>query len=387
MNSAGLVKRELIFQKDNGIYSYLSRLKNRKPEESLDKIIVSGLRGRGGAGFATGDKWKIAASIKSDCKYVVCNCDEGEPGTFKDREILLRVPEKVLLGMVICAHAIGSNHGIIYLRREYHFLKKLLDHEIQKFYHELERFNIDFKIEIIMGAGAYVCGEETALLQSMEGRRGEPRNKPPFPVVSGHHQFPTVINNVETLATVSLIEEIGAEEFMKMGTRFSVGTKLFSISGDTPKPGVYEIDLGMKLSDFVREYGDGDTKAVQVGGASGFCVPQKLFEETIIGFEGVPTGGAMMLFNSSRSMFHTLCNYLDFFSEESCGQCSPCRIGCQQLKQGIKLVKRGVRDERYLEQLVSLSKQMKISSKCGLGRSVGNSFSSIVEHFREEMLY
>lgn len=387
MNESGLKKRELIFQHDNDLYSMLPDVFKRSSAMSLQKILDSGLRGRGGAGFPTGLKWEMVASSESPEKYVLCNCDEGEPGTFKDREILRRVPEKVLFGMAICAHAVGATRGIIYLRREYLYLKEKLDEQISQFSELLKQNHIDFYIEIVMGAGAYVCGEETALLHSLEGGRGEPRNKPPFPVYCGYRDCPTVVNNVETLAQVTLIELIGVEQYIKMGTIYSSGTKLFSISGDTPRPGVYEIDLGMKLSDFVNEYGDGDTKAVQVGGASGFCVPQKLFDKTIIGFEGIPTGGAMMLFNSSRSMFHTLCNYLDFFSGESCGQCSPCRVGCQQLGQGIRLVKRGMKDEKYLDQLVALSKQMKISAKCGLGRSVGNSFSSIVAHFREEMLY
>jgi [NiFe] hydrogenase diaphorase moiety large subunit len=184
-----------------------------------------------------------------------------------------------------------------------------------------------------------------------------------------------------------MIQKFGVEEFKKLGTQDSRGSKVFSVSGDTPKPGVYELELGMKLSDFVDEYGDGDTKAVQVGGASGFCVPRKKFNDTIIGFEGIPTGGSMMLFNSSRSMYNVLTNYLEFFAEESCGQCTPCRVGCQQLIRGVRAVKCGLRSPDYLDDLLKLTASMKLTAKCGLGQSVANSFSSIVSNFKEEMIY
>jgi [NiFe] hydrogenase diaphorase moiety large subunit len=238
-----------------------------------------------------------------------------------------------------------------------------------------------------MGSGAYICGEESALFESIEGKRGEPRNKPPYPTVSGVFGKPTVINNVETFVNAVMIMKYGAEEFKKIGTTDSRGSKVFSISGDTPKAGIYELELGMTVAQFVEEFGDGDTKAVQVGGASGFCVPRKKFKDTIIGFEGVPTGGSMMIFNSSRSMYNVLHNYLDFFEEESCGQCTPCRVGCQQLLKGIQAVKKGEKPSSYLNQLLKLSENMKITAKCGLGQSVANSFSSIVDNFKEEMIY
>jgi [NiFe] hydrogenase diaphorase moiety large subunit len=225
------------------------------------------------------------------------------------------------------------------------------------------------------------------LIESIEGKRGEPRNKPPFPVARGYQNKPTLINNVETFVNANMICRIGVDEFLKLGTQDSRGSKLFSISGDTPKCGVFELELGMKLSDFVDEFGDGDTKSVQVGGASGFCVPRKKFEDTIIGFEGMPTGGSMMIFNSTRSMYNVLHNYLEFFQEESCGQCTPCRVGCQQLLKGIEAIKSGEKDAAYLDQLLRLTDTMKISSKCGLGQSVANAFASIVENFTEEMIY
>jgi [NiFe] hydrogenase diaphorase moiety large subunit len=225
------------------------------------------------------------------------------------------------------------------------------------------------------------------LFESIEGKRGEPRNKPPYPTSSGLFGKPTSINNVETLVYTVMICEYGADHFHKLGTTDSRGSKVFSVSGDTPKAGIFELELGMTVERFVEEFGDGDTKAVQVGGASGFCVPRKKFKETIIGFEGVPTGGSMKLFNSSRSMYNVLHNYLDFFAEESCGQCTPCRVGCQQLLLGVEAVKKGEKNSKYLDELVKLAGTMKLASKCGLGQSVGNAFKSIVENFKEEVIY
>jgi [NiFe] hydrogenase diaphorase moiety large subunit len=359
----------------------------KDPDLIIDEIIESGLKGRGGAGFPTGLKWKFAAMSKNAEKYVICNADEGEPGTFKDRDILLKVPFKVFAGMAICGQVIGAKKGFLYLRGEYVFMIPQLNEVLDKFHAGIKELGYDFEISIRRGSGAYICGEETALIESMEGKRGEARNKPPFPVVEGFRNKPTVINNVETFVDVTMIQKHGVEFFKKLGTQDSRGSKVFSISGDTPNPGVYELELGMKLSDFVNEFGDGDTKAVQVGGASGFCVPKKDFEKTIIGFEGIPTGGSMMLFNSSRSMYNVLSNYLDFFADESCGQCTPCRVGCQQLAIGIEAVKYGAKDPEYLDTLLKLSDTMKVTSKCGLGQSVANAFSSIIHNFKEEMIY
>jgi len=357
------------------------------PDEVVSAIIESGLKGRGGAGFPTGMKWKFAKDEVSDTKYVICNADEGEPGTFKDREILDVVPRKVLSGMAICAYAIGSKEGFIYLRGEYNFLLNKLGKQVEEFNNSLSKIGLDFAISIRSGSGAYICGEETALFESMEGKRGEPRNKPPYPTKAGYNGKPTVINNVETLVYTSMIINMGVKEFKQLGTNDSRGSKVFSVSGDTPKAGIHELELGLNVAEFVEEFGDGDTKAVQVGGASGHCIPRKLFNETIIGFEGIPTGGSMMIFNSTRSMFNVLNDYLEFFAEESCGQCTPCRIGTQQLIKGIEAVKKGEKPSEYLDQLIKLTETMKIASKCGLGQSVANSFSSIVSNFREEMIY
>ncbi len=392
-NSHQLKRVDFIFRNENDWEKVLSATIKRKPSELINELMSSELKGRGGAGFPTGLKWKFTSEEESDEKYIICNADEGEPGTFKDREILSKVPYKVLTAMAVCGYVTGAKKGFIYLRGEYKFLEFELIKEIAEFEYYCNEINFDFKIEIFMGSGAYICGEETALMESMEGRRGEPRNKPPFPTQKGYMGKPTVINNVETLVHTYTIFKYGAKKFYDLGVQYSRGTKLFSVSGDTPKPGIYELELGMSLQDFVYEFGDGDTKAVQVGGASGFLVPRKSFKDAAIGFKGkltgisLPTGGSMMLFNSSRSMYNVLDNYLEFFREESCGQCTPCRVGCQQLLLGIKAVKRGDKPATYLDKLLRLTETMQLTAKCGLGQSVANSFSSIVENFREEMIY
>jgi [NiFe] hydrogenase diaphorase moiety large subunit len=388
MSDTNLKRVDLIFGEYSDVkYTTLASTLIRPNDDILKDLLESGLRGRGGAGFPTAMKWKYTAEAHGNEKYVVCNADEGEPGTFKDKEILARVPRKVFSGMAICGKVIGAKKGYLYLRGEYRFLLSDLLKELDTFHQFSKELGHDFTIEVRMGSGAYICGEESALFESMEGNRGEPRNKPPYPTTSGFLGKPTVINNVETFVNVVMILRLGAEQYKKLGTSDSRGSKVFSVSGDTPIPGIYELELGMSLDHFVDTFGDGDTKAVQVGGASGFCVPRKKFKETVIGFEGVPTGGSMMLFNSSRSMYNVLHNYLEFFEEESCGQCTPCRVGCQQLRKGIEAVKRGDKKAVYLDQLTKLAESMKITAKCGLGQSVANSFSSIVSNFKEEMIY
>jgi len=386
MKSKHIKRVDLIFEKIE-CKDVLKKIVDMEPDAICQEVLDSDLKGRGGAGFPTGLKWRFTAKEDNPVKYIVCNADEGEPGTFKDREILDQVPGKVFCGMAIAARAVGAKKGYVYLRGEYKFLIPKLNEELVKFHQTMDENNQNFHIVIRLGSGAYICGEESALFESIEGKRGEPRNKPPYPTTSGLFGKPTSINNVETLVHTVMIMYYGAPHFRELGTKDSRGSKVFSISGDTPKAGIYELELGMTVDQFVNDFGDGDTKAVQVGGASGFCVPRKRFDDTIIGFEGVPTGGSMKLFNSSRSMYNVLHNYLDFFTEESCGQCSPCRIGCQQLLKGVEAVKRGEKNSKYLDELVKLAKTMKRASKCGLGQSVGNAFGSIVENFKEEIIY
>ncbi len=386
MSSQHVKRVDLIFEKVE-CKEILKKIVDIDPDDICQEVLESDLKGRGGAGFPTGLKWRFTAKEKDPVKYIVCNADEGEPGTFKDREILDQVPGKVFCGMAIAGKAIGAKMGYVYLRGEYKFLIPKLNEELIKFHKTMDEFNQNFRIQIRLGSGAYICGEESALFESIEGKRGEPRNKPPYPTSSGLFGKPTVINNVETLVHTVMIMNYGASHFKELGTKDSRGSKVFSVSGDTPKAGIFELELGMTVDEFVNDFGDGDTKAVQVGGASGFCVPRKKFDETIIGFEGMPTGGSMKLFNSSRSMYNVLHNYLDFFTEESCGQCTPCRVGCQQLLKGVEAVKRGEKNSKYLDELVKLAKTMKRASKCGLGQSVGNAFGSIVENFKEEIIY
>ncbi len=386
MENKALNKVDLIFEKVDP-KEVLTKAFGMSSDEIISDVLESGLKGRGGAGFPTGLKWKYTAAEKEPVKYIVCNADEGEPGTFKDREILDKVAYKVYGGMAIAGKAIGATNGIVYLRGEYRFLLPQLMAELETFHKLISEIGYDFKIRYYLGSGAYICGEESALFESIQGDRGEPRNKPPYPTKSGVFGKPTSINNVETLVTAMMIVKHGPEAYTRLGTKDSRGSKVFSISGDTPTPGIFELELGMTVQQFVNEFGDGDTKAVQVGGASGFCVPRKKFAETIIGFEGVPTGGSMKLFNSSRSMYNVLHNYLDFFTEESCGQCTPCRVGCQQLLKGVENVKKGEAKSTYLNELVKLADTMKVASKCGLGQSVGNAFKTIVENFKEEIIY
>jgi len=386
MENKLLNKVGLIFEKIDANEA-LKKAFEMPNDKIIQEILDSGLKGRGGAGFPTGLKWKYTAAEKDPEKYIVCNADEGEPGTFKDREILDRVAYKVYGGMAIAGKTIGAKKGIVYLRGEYKFLLPKLMMELEEFHKAIDAIGYDFRISYRLGSGAYICGEESALFESIQGERGEPRNKPPYPTSSGVFYKPTSINNVETLVTVMMIIMNGSESYVRLGTKDSRGSKVFSISGDTPMPGIFELELGMTVQEFVDEFGDGDTKAVQVGGASGFCVPRKKFANTIIGFEGVPTGGSMKLFNSSRSMYNVLHNYLDFFAEESCGQCTPCRVGCQQLLKGVEKVKKGEAKSTYLNELVKLADSMKIASKCGLGQSVGNAFRTIVENFKEEIIY
>ena len=358
-------------------------------------VAASNLRGRGGAGFPTATKWNLAAAAKvaeGECKFVVCNADEGEPGTFKDRVLLTEYAPLVFEGMTIAARAIGATRGILYLRGEYVYLRPPLDAELARRRRTgLLGRNVsglagfDFDIEIRMGAGAYVCGEETALIESLEGQRGEPRNRPPFPVDTGFRDQPTVVNNVETLATVTAIFANGPEAFRALGSERSAGFKLFSVSGDCDAPGVYEFPLGLTLRELLEKVGGAGAKAVQVGGASGVCVPAKAFDRRLA-FEDVATGGSIIVFGPHRDMLAVAKNFMEFFCEESCGQCTPCREGNAKLLEGIRMLERGECSTAYLRELCLLGETMQLASKCGLGQSSPNAFLSIVEHFPDEVL-
>ncbi len=357
----------------------------------VDFVRDSDLKGRGGAGFPTGMKWGFCAAEKADQKYIICNADEGEPGTFKDRVILTRFADLVFEGMTIGGRAIGASLGIIYLRAEYTYLRPHLNEVIQARraagllgHNVCGTSGFDFDILVAMGAGAYVCGEETALIESLEGFRGEPRNRPPFPVVAGLLNNPTVVNNVETLASVAAILAKGADWFKTFGTDKSTGYKLFSISGDCEKPGVYEFPWGITVARLLEEVGGSGAKAVQIGGASGVCVPARDFTRALA-FEDVPTGGSVMVIGPDRDILDVAENFLDFFVEESCGQCTPCRLGNPQMLEAVKLLKKGECPPKFLADVKALGATMQVASKCGLGQTSPSAFLSIIENFGDEI--
>ncbi|MFD2113871.1 NAD(P)H-dependent oxidoreductase subunit E [Thiorhodococcus fuscus] len=362
------------------------------PVDVASELTVSGLKGRGGAGFPTGVKWSLAAKAEGDVKYIICNADEGEPGTFKDRVLLGKYADLVFEGMTLAGYAVGAREGIVYLRYEYTHLRPHLEAVLEARRQAnllgeniLGKDGFSFDIRIHMGAGAYVCGEETALIESLEGRRGEPRNRPPYPVEKGLHGRPTVVNNVETLATASCIIARGVNWFTSIGTERSKGFKLFSVSGDCARPGVYELPWGMTVRQLLELVDGVGAKAVQVGGYTGELVPESQFDR-VMGYEDLGIGGSIIVYGKGRDMLEVAENYLEFFVEESCGQCTGCRIGNQKLLDGVRLLQKGTCSNRYLNDLIGLSHSIKTTSKCGLGQASPNVFIAINEHFKEEIM-
>jgi len=370
----------------------LKKALKQKREDILFELKDSGLKGRGGAGFPTSTKWMLTAAAKAEKKFIVCNADEGEPGTFKDRVLLMEYPQLVFEGMVIGGYTVGAKVGIVYLRAEYEYMLEQLETYLANMREDnllgegILGTDFSFDISIRLGSGAYVCGEETALIESLEGNRGEPRNRPPFPVNTGYMGYPTSVNNVETLAAVPHIISKGGGWFRKFGTDRSSGSKLFSVSGDCERPGVYELPWGTSIIELLEIVSAKNTKAVQVGGASGVCIPRSQFDRKL-GYEDVPTGGSIIVFNESRNMLHVLKNFMEFFVEESCGQCTPCRIGNVKLLEGIEMIERGEFTFKYINTLKDLGKTMQVASKCGLGQSSPNSFISILENFKDEIFH
>jgi len=364
---------------------------SRSRPEIISEIAASGLKGRGGAGFPTSVKWNFAAAAQAERKFIICNADEGEPGTFKDRVILMEHPDLVLEGMTIAGRAVGAREGILFLRGEYNYLRGDLERVLARrreqrlLGRDILGSGLSFDIRIFMGAGAYICGEETALIECLEGFRGEPRNRPPFPVDTGYLGFPSVVNNVETLAWAACILGNGGPWFRAMGTEKSTGRKLFSVSGDCGKPGVYEFPLGITVAQLLQEVDGAQAKAVQIGGAAGQCVSARDFGRTLA-FEDIPTGGSVIVFGPGRDMLAVLHNFLEFFTDESCGQCAPCRLGNPKLLQGVEQLQAGCCSMANLKELCALGKTMQIASKCGLGQSSPNAFLSVVTQFREEIM-
>lgn len=361
------------------------------PAAMLDEIKRANLRGRGGAGFTTGLKWEACrnAPLKpGQQRVVVCNADEGEPGTFKDRVLLTRQADLVIEGMTVAAYAVGATRGFIYLRGEYRYLLDALNAVLvrRREANLLGRDILgipgaDFDIEIHLGAGAYVCGEESALIESLEGKRGTPRNRPPFPVTNGYLDQPTIVNNVETFAAAALIALNGGDWYASIGTRHSAGTKLLSVAGDCERPGIYEYPFGVSVQQVLEDCGAQDVQAVQVSGPSGVCVAPDEFGR-IIGFEDIPTAGAFTVFNQSRDMFEVARNYVHFFQHESCGFCTPCRVGTSLLKNLMDKLARGSGSPYDFDEIEKLNQILQSMSHCGLGHTACNPVLDTIEKFR-----
>lgn len=355
-------------------------------QQTLQTLQVSGLRGRGGAGFATAKKWQFCMQSPSTQRYVVCNADEGEPGTFKDRVLLNRFADAVIEGMTICARVITASQGFIYLRGEYLHLLEPLNARLQDRRelgllgkNILGHEGFDFDIEIHLGAGAYICGEESALIESLEGKRGIPRVRPPFPVVSGYKNRPTVVNNVETFWSVSRILLNGSDWFIQQGTDKSRGTRLLSISGDCLRPGIYEYPFGTSLRTILQDCGGSDAQAVQMAGAAGELVLSRDFDRCM-SFEDLSTGGSFMVFGPERDLMEVLHNFAEFFRHESCGFCTPCRVGTSLIADIIQRFKAGRGCSKDRMQLREIAALMQQSSFCGLGSSAPTSFLNALKH-------
>jgi [NiFe] hydrogenase diaphorase moiety large subunit len=358
------------------------------PVEVIRAVKTARLRGRGGAGFPTGMKWEFAREAEGDRKFVICNADEGEPGTFKDRVLLTERADRVFAGMTIAAYAIGATEGVLYLRGEYAYLLPFLEHRLERRREDgllgrdiTGKKGFHFDVRIQLGAGAYVCGEETALINSLEGLRGDPRDRPPFPASRGFRQCPTVVNNVETLCCVTKILEEGPATFCEFGTPQSAGTKLLSISGDCRRPGLYEVPFGIPLRQVLELAGAEWAAAVQVGGPSGRLVGPRDFGRKVC-FDDLATGGAIVVFGPERDILSIVSTYTEFFIDESCGHCTPCRAGMPAMKAILERVRAGRGEPSDLDRLRELGETIKRSSRCGLGQTAPNPILTSLEGLR-----
>ena len=370
------------------------------PEDVITSVIASGLRGRGGGGFPTGVKWQLAAKSKSDTKYIICNADEGDPGAFMDRSVLEGDPHSVLEAMAIAGYAIGANEGYIYVRAEYPIAVNRLQIAISqaKAYgllgQDILGSGFDFDIHIRLGAGAFVCGEETALMVSIEGRRGEPHPKPPFPAVKGLFGMPSNINNVETLANIPPIILKGPEWFRSMGTEKSPGTKVFALGGKINNTGLVEVPMGTPLRTVIYDIGGGipggkKFKAVQTGGPSGGCIPTDLLDvpieyDSLTQIGSMMGSGGMIVMDEDNCMVDIARFFLDFTVDESCGKCTPCRIGTKRMLEILNRIVAGKGREGDIEKLEKLAHTIKATALCGLGQTAPNPVLSTIRFFREE---
>ena len=377
-------------------------LTEKKPEDVIQILLDSGLRGRGGAGFPTGLKWKFAAANEADQKYVCCNADEGDPGAFMDRSILEGDPHAVLEAMAIAGYAIGASQGYIYVRAEYPIAVKRLEIAIaQAREYGLLGENIfesgfNFDIELRLGAGAFVCGEETALMTSIEGSRGEPRPRPPFPALKGLFQKPTILNNVETFANIPQIIVNGPEWFASMGTEKSKGTKVFALGGKINNTGLVEIPMGTTLREIVEEIGGGipggkKFKAAQTGGPSGGCIPAEHLDvpidyDNLIAIGSMMGSGGLIIMDEDTCMVDIAKFFLEFTVDESCGKCTPCRIGTRRMLEILEKITKGQAEMEDLDRLEELCNHLKTSSLCALGQTAPNPVLSTLRYFREEYI-
>lgn len=382
-------------------YSALAKcLTEMTPEEVIAEVKLSGLRGRGGAGFPTGTKWEFASKYKADQKYVVCNADEGDPGAFMDRSIMEGDPHSIVEAMAICGYSIGATKGLVYIRAEY----PLAIHRLQVAIGQAKEYGLlgerifgtdfCFDIEIRYGAGAFVCGEETALIHSMEGKRGEPTMKPPFPAESGYLNRPTNVNNVETFANIPVIITKGANWFNKIGTERSKGTKVFALAGKINNVGLIEVPMGTTLREVIYEIGGGikngkKFKAVQTGGPSGGCLTEKHLDvpidfDNLVASGSMMGSGGMIVMDEDDCMVSVAKFYLDFTVEESCGKCTPCRVGNKRLHELLDKITEGKGTMEDLETLRNLSQVIKDTALCGLGQTSPNPVLSTLNNFYEE---
>jgi len=366
----------------------LKRAVELGPQGMLAEMKASNFRGRGGAGFTTGVKWEVCKNAPGEMRYVVCNADEGEPGTFKDRVLLSSFSDRIFEGMTIAGYVIGASKGLVYLRGEYRYMLEKLQATLEARRKTnllgkdiLGQKGFDFDIEIHMGAGAYVCGEETALIESLEGKPGRPRIRPPFPVTNGYLGKPTVVNNVETLAKATLIAQKGGTWYQSLGMKLSTGTKLLSVSGDCDRPGIYEYPFGVRIAQILEDCGARNAMAVQVGGAAGTCLARHEFGRKIA-FEDISTSGSFMVFGNNRDMFEVARNFVHFFKHESCGFCTPCRAGTTLMCDLLDKIANGKGTDYEMNELSRLYQLLSTASHCGLGQSAGRPVNDTLQKFR-----
>ncbi|MET4108819.1 NADH-quinone oxidoreductase subunit NuoF [Hymenobacter sp. UYP22] len=402
-----------VYRKHGGYRSVEKAIKTMTPDEVVEEVKKSGLRGRGGAGFPTGMKWSFLAKPEGVPRYLVCNADESEPGTFKDRQLMSKLPHLLIEGMITSSYALGANTSYIYIRGELLYVLRILEKAIAEAYaagflgKNILGSGYDLDLHVHPGGGAYICGEETALLESLEGKRGNPRNKPPFPAVQGLYARPTVVNNVESIAAVPVIVNDGGDEYAKIGVGRSTGTKLFSACGHLNKPGIYEIELGLPVEEFIYsdEYCGGiwkgrDLKAVVAGGSSVPILPKELILKTAAGedrlmtYESLSDGGfvtgTMLGSGGFIAMDETTCivrntwNFSRFYHHESCGQCSPCREGTGWMEKVLHRLEHGHGHMEDIDLLVSVAKQIEGNTICPLGEAAAWPVAAAVRHFRDE---